>query len=187
MASPAHGPVDVTAEYLAELPDDDLQYELDEGQLILMAPAGEGHGRVEGDLYGELYALLRGKDLGRLYPSDTGFILSRKPDTVRSPDVSFVRKHRFPLETRTKDGYILGAPDLAVEIQSPHQSPADLERKTRQYLEAGTQTVWVIRPRSESAEIYEAGQDVRTIGADEDLETSVLPGVRLRLGELLGE
>lgn len=175
----------MTAEQLYQLPDDDLQYELDEGQLILMAPAGGAHGRIEGDLYGKLYVELIERDLGELYPSDTGFLLSENPDTVRSPDTSFVCKERLPLSLRGDGGFILGPPDLAVEIQSPTQSPADLAKKVQQYLDAGSQTVWIVFPKRNAAEIYETGAPKRTIGLDGYLESSVLPGIRIQLRAVL--
>lgn len=174
-----------TADRLAELGDADWQYELDGGELIVMAPAGELHGRIEGDLFGMLYAAVKGKKLGRLYPSDTGFVLQQDPDIVRSPDVSFIRRDRLPPRTVTSEGYILGAPDLAIEIQSPSQSPADLDKKVRQYLKAGARTVWVIRPGRGVAEIHEAGEKARRIGIDGALESSVLPGVSIPLRDLL--
>ena len=174
----------LTAESLAALPDDDFQYELDGGELIRMAPAGEEHGRVEIDLTVELHRQIKDRDLGRLYPSDTGFILSEEPATVRSPDIAFVRKERLPLPTRGSGGYILGAPDLAVEIQSTSQSPADLERKVEQYLAAGAQAVWVLRPARGLAQIHEAGAAVRTVRRNGFLESKVLPGVRIALAGL---
>jgi Uma2 family endonuclease len=175
----------MSAEQLAGFEDDDFQYELDEGQLILMAPAGGVHGRTEGDLYGNLYVALLNEDLGELYPSDTGFLLSENPDTVRCPDISFVRRERLPLSMRGDGGFIIGPPDLAVEIQSPSQSPADLAKKVSQYLDAGTQTVWVLFPKRKAADIHEAGAPTRTIGIDDYLESSVLPDVRIQLSEVL--
>jgi Uma2 family endonuclease len=177
----------LTADELAALPDDNFFYELDGGVLIQMAPAGEGHGRTEGDLYGLLFVEVRKRGLGRLYPSDTGFLLSENPDTVRSPDIAFVRKDRLPLPTRGNAGYILGAPDLAVEIQSISQSPADLTRKVEQYLAAGTPAVWVLRPGRKVADIHEAGKPARTIARQEHLESGVLPGVKILLSDVLGD
>jgi Uma2 family endonuclease len=174
----------LTAESLAALPDDDFQYELDGGELIRMAPAGEEHGRIEGDLYGLLFAEVRRLRLGQLYPSDTGFILSESPGTVRSPDIAFVRKERLPLPTRGPSGYILGPPDLAIEIQSTSQSPADLARKVEQYLAAGAQTVWVLRTARGLAQIHEAGAVVRTVRRNGFLEAKALPGVRIALADI---
>jgi Uma2 family endonuclease len=105
---------------------------------------------------------------------------------VRSPDIAFVRKERLPLPTRGNAGYILGAPDLAVEIRSASQSPADLQRKVEQCLAAGTQAVWVQRPGRAMAEINEKGKAVRVIGKDGALEADVLPGVQVSLSEVLG-
>ena len=175
----------LTVDDLAALPDDDFQYELDGGELIRMALSGEERGRVEGDLCALLHVEVRRRRLGRLYPCDTGFILSEEPPTVRCPHVAFVREQRLPPPTRGEGGYILGAPDLAVEVQSISQSPADLTRKVVQYLAAGAQAVWVLRPARRIAEIHEQGKPVRTIGKDEFLEADAVPGVRIRLAEVL--
>ena len=177
----------LTADDLFRLPDDFHLYELDEGQLIVMAPAGGAHGSLESVVHFHLYDWVRRRKLGKVYPGDTGFVLSRDPDTVRAPDVAFVRAERLPLPTHAEDGFLVGAPDLAVEIRSPHQSPADLRRKVEQYLAAGTRTVWVIRPRRRMAEIVEQGAAPREIGPDGDLEAPVLPGLRLKLGDLFDE
>jgi Uma2 family endonuclease len=47
-------------------------------------------------------------DLGKVYSADTGFKLSE--DTVRGPDVSFVRKDRVPAVHGK--GFGKGAPEL---------------------------------------------------------------------------
>ena len=175
----------MSAEQLYQLPDDDLQYELDEGLLIRMAPAGHPHGRIEGNLYYRLRAALADDNQGQFYTSDTGFLLFENPDTVRCPDIGFVASKNLPRATAKGEGYAIGPPDLAVEIQSPSQSPADLAKKVQQYLDAGTQSVWVVSPQSNTADIYEAGAPTRTIGLDDYLEASVLPGVRIQLREVL--
>lgn len=175
----------MTAEQLLQLPDDNFQYELDEGQLIRMPLAGAAHGRIEIDLFGKLYLAQAERALGQLYIANTGFLLFENPDTVRCPDIGFVRKENLPRATAKGEGYIIGPPDLAVEIQSPSQSPADLAKKVQQYLDAGAQTVWVVFPKRNVAHIHEAGAPARTIGLAEHLESSVLPGVRIQLGEIL--
>ena len=180
-------PALMTGGELFALPDDDFQYEIDEGVLIMMAPAGGAHGRAEMKLAVKLFNIVEDNDLGEVHPSDTGFVLSLDPDTVRAPDIAFVRKERLPLPTHDVEGegYLVGAPDLAVEIQSAHQSPADLRRKVTQYLAAGTQSVWVVQRRRRIAEIYESGAEPRTIDENGFLEASVLPNVRIRLGDIL--
>lgn len=183
MGRPVQAQALLTAAWLAETPDGDLQRELDEGELILMAPAGAQHGLVEVRLTGLLFAEVERRKLGVLFSSDTGFILQRNPDTVRCPDLAFVRNARLPLSYAKEGGYVEGPPDLAVEIQSPSQSPADVEKKVRQYLAAGTHTVWVIHPRRKQARIFGPADTIQDIDKNGFLTApEILPDIRISLG-----
>ena len=71
-----------TAAELARLPDDDFQYELDEGELIRMPPPGEEHGWIQNRLYGRLFNHVADRQLGTTYV-ETGFLLGSDPDVVR--------------------------------------------------------------------------------------------------------
>jgi hypothetical protein len=85
----------MTAEDLLALPDDDKQYELVEGELVEMSPASRFHSRNGVRIISRLSPFIEEHDLGEVYGADMGFILRRNPDTVRAPDVSFVRKERL--------------------------------------------------------------------------------------------
>ena len=53
--------------------------------------------------------------LGLVFAAETGFILSRNPDTVRAPDVAFVTQGRIDaLDDIT--GFVPLAPDLVAEV-----------------------------------------------------------------------
>ena len=85
----------VAAERLANMPDDGRRRELVNGVLKMMSPAGGRHGLVAlclGRLLGNHVEIDR---LGVVFAAETGFILSRNPDTVRAPDVAFVRQNRL--------------------------------------------------------------------------------------------
>lgn len=173
-----------TAAQLARMPDDDFRYELDDGELIRMPPPGEEHGRLDARLHGRLFQHAEKHGLGTTY-ANTGFLLQRNPDVVRAPDIAFVRKERLPVAVDRRSGYILGAPDLAVEIQPPSQSPADLQKKVQQYLAAGAQAVWVIRPRKREAAIHRRSGEPVTVAAGQFLEApDLLPGLRIPLTEI---
>ena len=45
----------VTAAEIAQFPDDDFRYELDEGELIRMPPPGEEHGWIQRRLHGRVF------------------------------------------------------------------------------------------------------------------------------------
>jgi Uma2 family endonuclease len=95
----------------------------------------------------------------------------------------FLRMERARVINPDQD--IPGAPDLAIEVVSPSDKVLDLHRKIRQYFAAGAVKVWVIDPIHKFAEIWmPPGRVVRTVSEDEHLESSLIPGFSLRLGEI---
>src|SRR5450755_3384552 len=122
-----------TADELEQMPDDDsVRIELDEGELITMPPAGMDHGDSESNIIILLGSYVKKHKLGRVYSGDTGFRL--RDDTVRSPDVAFVRRER--VDAIHRRGFGRGTPDLAVEIFSPTDNVRQLMRKVKQYFAA---------------------------------------------------
>jgi Uma2 family endonuclease len=115
-------------------------------------------------------------------PSDTGFVLSRNPDIVRSPDVAFLRNER--LKSIPEEGFFEGAPDLAVEIVSPSESATTLARKIRQYLQAGTHTVWVVYRKTREVHVYEAAGKTSFLTEADTLESpELLPSFCVKVAE----
>ncbi len=77
-----------------------------------------------------------------------------------------------------------GAPDLAVEIVSPSDSATALARKVRQYLEAGTHTVWVVHRKTREVHVYEQGS-TRFLTEEQTLDApELLPGFSTKVNEL---
>src|ERR1700737_4537985 len=98
----------MTAEDLLRLPDDGKRHELVQGELRTISPAGFRHGVVAMAIGGHLADHVRRNHLGVVCAAETGFVLTRNPDTVRAPDAAFVRQERS-LDER---GFFAGAPDL---------------------------------------------------------------------------
>ena len=86
--------VPMTADELLEMPHHGYRYELVQGKLRQMAPAGRQHGRIAAQIGGCLGAFVATNGLGETYAAGTGFIIDTVPDTVRAPDVSFVARER---------------------------------------------------------------------------------------------
>ena len=129
---------------------------------------------------------MKAHKLGRVYPGDTGFIIHRKPDTVRVPDVAFVRKQRVPRSAHR--GYFDGAPDLAVEVISPGDSWSQVLAKKADWLNAGAVAVWVADPPSKTIHVYHANQPAIIYQSNDDLhDETILPGFVLQLAEVFGE
>ncbi len=105
-----------------------------------------------------------------------GFLLERDPDTVREPDVAFISARKLPLDAEVT-GYFEGAPDLAVEVVSPSDSPQDVYHKARMWISFGVPLVWVVNPEAGAIEIHRPGQRLLTLTEDDTLDGGeILPG-----------
>ncbi len=78
-----------TAEDLSEAGDIG-RCELVRGELRMMSPAGFDHGRIIARITVRPGSFVEQHALGVVTGAETGFFLSRNPDTVRAPDVGFV-------------------------------------------------------------------------------------------------
>lgn len=172
----------VTADELERMPEDDYRYELVRGRLIRMSPVAPRHGGVTMTIGALLWQHVKPRKLGRVW-NEVGFRLASNPDTVRAPDVSFVRSDRLPLpEAR---GFYRGAPDLAVEVLSPDDSPADVREKVSDYLTAGTPVIVVVDPDKREAIVYRPRSAAIRLRTDDAMDLgSVVTGFSVRVGEL---
>jgi Uma2 family endonuclease len=128
----------------------DLPYkiELNEYGKIVMSPASNRHGAMQGDLY----ALLRQQLGGRGRPIVECSIQTAKG--VKVADVAwcsteFIRQYGFATPYPH-------APELCVEIVSPSNSRQEMAEKITLYLEAGAREVWIVCEDG-SVEIHDAG------------------------------
>lgn len=171
-----------TAEQLLEAPDLG-RCELVRGELVMMSPAGYEHGDVAARILGHLFQFVRKNRLGTVTAAETGFQIGRDPDTVRAPDVGFVRADRKPL-VRTR-GFFQGPPDLAVEVVSPNDRVGDVQGKVQDWLASGCRVVWVADPTSQTVSIHRGSRDtVRLTIEDELTDDDTLPGFRLAVAEI---
>lgn len=177
----------LTAEQLAEMPEvAGTRFELVKGVLVEVPGAGALHGFIGGLLYRLLTAAAAERGVGHAFPDGVGYIIARRPDVVRIPDVSFIARGRLP-GGEIPEGFIPSAPDLAVEIVSPGDRAEEVYGKVREYLAAGTRLVWVVWPRYRSVTVYTADALVRELREGDELDGGeVLPGFRVRVAELFG-
>ncbi|MBI2298018.1 MAG: Uma2 family endonuclease [Armatimonadetes bacterium] len=163
----------------------DERAELIEGRVITMAYGGGGHGRRSAKLLAALDAWGEGTGLGTAFPPETGFLLARDPDTVRVPDGAYVNWDR--LGDEVAEGVVPVAPDLAVEVVSPTDRRGDVLAKVGVWLNAGTDVVIVVWPRSDRVSLYRQGVDPVNLGPGEIITVEdVLPGFSLPVDIVLG-
>lgn len=122
--------------------------------------------------------------LGVVFGEQTGFILTRNPDTVRAPDIEFLREERIPAEGFGME-YFDGAPDLAVEVLSPSNRPGSMRRKIDQYFAAGTRLVWVIDFRKRTFVVHAPRRTPVTLDESDALDgEDVIPGFHYEIAQL---
>lgn len=168
----------VTADDLLRMSGDGRRYELIEGELISMAPAGGRHGHVAMQIGWRLAEHVAKNGLGMAFAAETGFLLERSPDTVRAPDAAFISAERLPPGGITA-GFVDIVPDLVVEVASPGDTASELQAKTEEWLRYGVRMVWVAYPNSQSIAVYQSPDDVRIFNVGDEIAGSpVVSGFR---------
>jgi Uma2 family endonuclease len=173
----------VTAEELEKFPEDDYRYELVAGRVIKMSPVGYQHGRIVMQLGYLLKRHLEGLGLGVVL-TEVGFKLASNPDTVRAPDVAFIRQERIPAPDPR--GFWNGPPDLAVEVLSPDDSTSEVRERVEEYLARGVRLVVVVDPDTRVVSAARPSTATVTVRSDDDLLDldDVVPGFRCTLREI---
>ena len=172
----------VTAEELEKFPDDDYRYELVEGRVVRMSPVGFRHGATVVRFCALLMRHAQERGLGAVV-TEVGFKLASNPDTVRAPDVAFIRQDRIP--TPEPRGFWNGTPDLVVEVLSPDERSEDVRAKVGEYLTHRVPTVVVVDPDTQSIRVYRPAAPELPLAADDVLDLSdVVAGFRCTVREL---
>ena len=162
-------------------PEDDHITELVRGRVLREPRPGSTHGDVQVTLAYHLKRWAIAND-AKVY-AESGFILSDDPATVRGPDVAVVQAPS-PKEWQP-GGWIRGAPDVAVEVLSPSNSPSETHDKVIQYLEAGAHRVWIVDPVARTVMIYRPDGSAVLLHGDDTIDgEDVLAGFSLALAEI---
>lgn len=182
--------VDLSREYTVEEfdllpePGDDSYYELVEGEIRLVPPAGGEHSNISGIIWRAILFFDLSEKLGRAYPPGRFQFGKFKA----APDLFFFSAGRIPEFDR---GAITVPADLAVEVWSKsdygdESSRRIARRKVESYLKNGFHLIWVVRPDNQTVEIYHQG-DTRPIvlGVNDELDgEDILPGFKLKIKNL---
>ena len=162
------------------------RYELVKGVLVEQMAASEEH-----EFTGSLVVIRVGNHvllnrLGRVYISNRAYVTGpNSPATSRMPDVSFVSNARLGKPDLAGMLYD-GAPDLAVEILSDSNTPAEIAQKISEYLNAGGKAVWVIDIDARTLTVHTTDApplvltDADTVDGDD-----YLPGFACAVADLL--
>ena len=114
-----------------------------------------------------------------MYAPDTGFQVG---DRFLIPDIAFISTDNRPTD-RSKAFKV--PPDLAVEVVSPSDTLNRIQEKVFAYLEAGTQLVWLLEPRSKTVTVYRSETDITLLTRNDTLSgEEVVEGFTCQVAEL---
>ncbi len=166
------------------LANKELRIERDEeGQLIIMSPAGSGSSNKNFILNGLFAQWVEANlDLGYGFDSSGGFIL---PDrSMRSPDAAWIKRERWEaLTLNEQERFAPICPDFIVELRSKSDSLSQLKNKMEKWVANGCELAWLIDPLEKKAYIYKPKSQVQEIiGFDNKLSgENLLLGFELDL------
>jgi Uma2 family endonuclease len=147
----------------------ELRYEFDGFEAILMVGGTEAHADIQANLIGEARARLRGSAC-RIVGSDLKF---RIGDRIRYPDAMILCSPRVPGSKLVTD------PVIVFEILSPSTTGIDLMQKNAEYQSVSSVQRYVVLQQA----FISAMAFVRK-GDDWVVETSLGPDAMLRLPEV---
>src|ERR1700685_3278567 len=137
-------------EYLQLPPrEDGLKDELIEGEVVLSPNAKPLPPKVVACLFDLLKPL---QALGYARATDFGCILGEH--SLPGPDLAVIRAERW--KNVGADEYLIGSPELVVEVFSPSNRRGLMAHKAALYLQHGAEAVWVVYPKRRTVVVHDA-------------------------------
>ncbi len=165
--------------------EDGYIYELINGEIMRRTSPNLVHQDASMMLSVHLGTFIAAHNLGRLYAAPTDVYLSKVADLV-VPDLIFI-----PTENASylqPSGYILGVPDLIVEILSKGTHQVDRGDKMRLYKRHGVKEYWLVDPIKKSIEVHvlEDNDYILTSYAEEfgEINSRVLANFSLEVAKI---
>jgi Uma2 family endonuclease len=156
--------------------------ELVDGVLV-EKPLGSKEGFLGGIIVQWMWNFVEPRDSGVVIPADGPLRLWL--GLVRIPDVSFISWDRIPGGEFPDTPVARLVPNLAIEVLSKSNTKREMERKLREYFQAGVQLVWLIDPKTRTAQVYTSPDQMKRIDKEGTLDGgTVLPGFKLSLQKL---
>lgn len=158
--------------------------ELIDGEIVEMTPSSDGSSSVAARITVLIGMHVLPNNLGRLYSADGGFVLFPDRETVRVPDVAFVRAERMP-QGEARRHFPRLAPDLVVEVLSPTDRASDVLAKVAMYQEAGVPLIWLVDPEAETVTVLAQNQPPATLHLSDTLRGGlVLPDLQIAVADI---
>jgi Uma2 family endonuclease len=170
-----------TAEYL-QTPETVLPCELAYGVMRVAEAPAVSHQRIVGRLHLALAPFIQERRLGEVLLAPTDVILDYDAALVVQPDLLVVSPERASIVAE----HVNGAPDLVIEVLSPHPRIGKLHERLGWFARAGVRECWLVSlpERCLIVLTMDAGAvaERRTYAAGEAISSAVVPGFPVPAG-----
>lgn len=176
--------VRMSAEEFLALGETQSRYELVDGVVCMSPSPGKLHQRLMLQIGAALSTFVEANRLGEVFV-ELDVHLGSGPqggDLVYRPDIIFLG----PEKAGEPADYVVGAPDLVVEIVSPSSRRMDHETKKNDYERCGVREYWIIDPVQQSMDFYtlRAGRFAPLPATADRLDSGVVTGFALDLSRV---
>ena len=156
----------------------------DEGEIIIMAPAGGEASSRNAEVTTQLQLWAKRDGTGITFDSSGGFKLSALE--MRAPDAAWVKRARFDaLKPKDKRQFPPLCPDFIIELKSPTDRLKNLQTKMEKWIEYGAQLGWLIVPDSKRVYVYHSNGAIEIVeNADSISGEPLLKGFVLDLTQI---
>ncbi len=175
---PPHGTILTTAEYLQTVESMRVQ-ELIYGTLHVEDSPQFRHQNLLLELAVLMRVYVGQHKLGTVCIAPQDVILDPARALIVQPDLMFISKSRSEIIS----DHIWGAPDLVVEVMSPHPRIGKLDERIHYFAQYGVKECWLIHQLSREIEVLRfkefGDQARRTFHGIQAIESGVLPEFRI--------
>ncbi|HEY6344213.1 MAG TPA: Uma2 family endonuclease [Bryobacteraceae bacterium] len=168
-----------TFEEFAELDaEEGTHLELRDGEVVVVPPPKPVHTYRQGQLVDWFTEAAKGRGKVRAeFPyRPTANLQYWQADVAYLPNKDW--------QAMRSEEYIVYAPRLIIEVLSPSNRPAKLERQRLAAFSGGTREFWVVDPTNRAIEVFVVGKPSRVYGLTEEIQVTVLAGVRFPMRDL---
>jgi Uma2 family endonuclease len=177
-------PLLTTAEYL-RTPETLRPSELVYGAWRVSESPSVKHQQAVGAFYLALVPHVRLQRLGRVLLSPLDIIFDWDRGLILQPDLMFISNENASI---VRDR-VRGAPDLVVEVLSPHPRIGQLEERIGWFAEYGVREIWLLHQTTERFEILRTdGRRVTTrdgFDSSAPIRSNLLPAFRMTVDDIL--
>ena len=174
-----------TEEYL-QTPETVLPRELAYGELRVADSPSVSHQRVVLELMLALVPFVRQKQLGEVLIAPMDVILDFDNALVVQPDLLFVSNERRHII----GDRIYGAPDLTIEVLSPHPRIGRLDERVAWFAQFGVNECWLVNTEQKNIAVLSlasGGVTARSLHRNGDpIRSDVFEEIRLRPLQIFG-